>query len=235
MSRCSKFLTQLPARITHLYLAIAHHRYEYGRFGGYYSRCHYWRRECARRWGWGGWEFRRCLWRHGCGGGGSVPNVIWINEFHYDNVGADVNEFIEVAGTAGLNLADYQLVLYNGNGGVVYTTTTLSGTIDNEGTGFGAVSFAYPVNGIQNGGTAGIEPDGIALYQISTNSVIQFISYEGSFQAAGGPANGIISVNVGVMEDNPVPAAGGSIQLTGSGPTAASFTWSLTIDDTPGS
>lgn len=45
-------------------------RYEYGRFGGYYSRCHYGRHECARRWGWGGWEFRRCLWRHGCGGGG---------------------------------------------------------------------------------------------------------------------------------------------------------------------
>jgi hypothetical protein len=43
-------------------------RYEYGRFG-YYSRCHYWRQECARRWGWGGWEYRRCLRDHGCGGG----------------------------------------------------------------------------------------------------------------------------------------------------------------------
>ena len=52
-------------------------------------------------------------------GGGSVPIVIWINEIHYDNNGADVNEFVEVAGTAGLNLSDYQIILYNGNGGVV--------------------------------------------------------------------------------------------------------------------
>lgn len=31
-------------------------------FGG----CRAWRHECARRWGWGGWRFRRCLARHGC-------------------------------------------------------------------------------------------------------------------------------------------------------------------------
>ena len=29
-------------------------------------RCWVWRNECARRWGWGGPRFRRCLWRHGC-------------------------------------------------------------------------------------------------------------------------------------------------------------------------
>ena len=28
--------------------------------------CRGWRAECARRWGWGGWRFRRCLARHGC-------------------------------------------------------------------------------------------------------------------------------------------------------------------------
>jgi hypothetical protein len=31
-----------------------------------WGRCRYWRHECARRWGWGGWEFRRCLRRHDC-------------------------------------------------------------------------------------------------------------------------------------------------------------------------
>ena len=36
-------------------------KYQYGRFGGYYSRCHYRRRECARRWGWGTWRYRRCV------------------------------------------------------------------------------------------------------------------------------------------------------------------------------
>jgi hypothetical protein len=29
-------------------------------------RCWAWRKECAARWGWGTWRFRRCLARHGC-------------------------------------------------------------------------------------------------------------------------------------------------------------------------
>ena len=28
--------------------------------------CRYWGHECARRWGWGDFGYRRCLWRHGC-------------------------------------------------------------------------------------------------------------------------------------------------------------------------
>jgi hypothetical protein len=31
-----------------------------------WRRCRFWRRECAFRWGWGGWRFRRCMIRHGC-------------------------------------------------------------------------------------------------------------------------------------------------------------------------
>ncbi len=42
-----------------------------------WRRCRYWRRECAERWGWGGWRFRRCLWRHGCFFGGGRD--------HYDD------------------------------------------------------------------------------------------------------------------------------------------------------
>ncbi|MDX2289814.1 MAG: hypothetical protein NW217_13455 [Hyphomicrobiaceae bacterium] len=30
------------------------------------NRCRIWRHECADRWGWGGWRFRRCLRNHGC-------------------------------------------------------------------------------------------------------------------------------------------------------------------------
>jgi hypothetical protein len=33
----------------------------------HYGRCSYWRRECAERWGWGTWRWRRCLGRHDCG------------------------------------------------------------------------------------------------------------------------------------------------------------------------
>ena len=31
-----------------------------------YYRCRAWRRECAARWGWGGWRYARCMRRHGC-------------------------------------------------------------------------------------------------------------------------------------------------------------------------
>jgi hypothetical protein len=152
-------------------------------------------------------------------GGGTVPTVLWINELHYDNTGADLNEAVEIAGTAGLMLNDYRIILYNGNGGVVYNTLILSGTIDNEGSGFGAVAFTYPSNGIQNGA-----PDGVALYQVSTNMVIQFISYEGVFQANDGPASGMFSTDIGVLETG-TEAAGLSLQLTGMGSSAAQFTW----------
>lgn len=33
--------------------------------------------------------------------------LAWINEFHYDNDGADSGEFVEVAGEAGLDLSGW--------------------------------------------------------------------------------------------------------------------------------
>jgi hypothetical protein len=37
------------------------------RVGWYGHRCRFWRHECAARWPWLGWRFRRCLVIHGCG------------------------------------------------------------------------------------------------------------------------------------------------------------------------
>jgi hypothetical protein len=92
---------------------------------------------------------------------------VWINEFHYENVGGDVGEFVEVAGLAGTDLSAWQLVLYRGNG-TVYNTIPLSLMIPDEGCGFGAVAFNLPTDGIQNG------PDGIALVMQPWDQVIQF-------------------------------------------------------------
>lgn len=149
------------------------------------------------------------------------PANIFINEIHYDNSGADVNEAIEVAGTAGLDLTGYRLVLYNGSNtpgaAVVYGTINLSGVIDDEGQGFGAVSFA--ATGLQNGvadGIALIAPDG---------TVVQLLSYEGVFTAAAGtPAAGVTSTDIGVSEDG-TGAATSSLQVTGTGGGAADFTF----------
>ncbi|MGK6319449.1 Calx-beta domain-containing protein [Sphingomonas sp. DT-204] len=163
-----------------------------------------------------------------------MPANAFINEIHYDNAGTDTGEFVEIAGLAGTDLTGWKLVLYNGNPSqrTAYSTVTLSGTIADQQDGFGAVRIAYPANGIQNGGSgAAGEPDGVALVDAS-GAVVQFLSWEGSFVAADGPAAGMTSVNVGVHEDG--TQAGTSIGLTGSGTEAGDFSWSLIADDTPG-
>ena len=148
----------------------------------------------------------------------SAP-VLFVNEFHYDNAGSDVNEGIELAGTAGLDLAGYQIILYNGNGGSSYGTVNLSGVLANQDNGFGTQFF--PINGLQNG-----SPDGFALISPS-NEVIQFLSYEGAFTAVGGPADGLLSEDVGITQPSSTPV-GTSLQLQGSGLKYADFTWSET-------
>ncbi|MEM7104576.1 MAG: HYR domain-containing protein [Bacteroidota bacterium] len=150
---------------------------------------------------------------------------VWINEFHYDNVSGDTGEFIEVAGTAGVNLVGWSIVLYNGNDNLTYNTVALAGTIDNEGSGYGALGFAQP--GIQNGA-----PDGLALVDPSGN-VIEFLSYEGTITAANGPANGMTSTDVGVEETGSTPA-GESLQRTGNGSRGSNFSWSGPANDSPG-
>lgn len=159
-------------------------------------------------------------------GTAQAASPVFINEIHYDNVGTDSGEAIEIAGPAGTDLSGWSIVLYNGNGGAVYNTKALSGVIaDQSGNGFGTLSFSYPADGIQNG-----SPDGIALVNGST--VVQFLSYEPSpFTAVGGPANGMISVDIGVAETNATPV-GHSLQLKGSGSSYEDFTWNTASANT---
>ncbi|MFD3003085.1 DUF5689 domain-containing protein [Pontibacter toksunensis] len=142
--------------------------------------------------------------------------IVFINEIHYDNVGTDAGEGVEVAGLAGTDLSGWQLVPYNGNGGAPYNTTSLTGTIPNQQSGFGTVFFA--ISGLQNGA-----PDGIALVD-AAGSVVQFLSYEGTFEATSGPAAGTASTDIGVEEGSGTPE-GYSLQLTGTGSAFESFTW----------
>jgi hypothetical protein len=67
--------------------------------------------------------------------------LVFINEIHYENAGTDVNEGVEIAGPAGTNLIDWNLVLYNGSEGASYTTTPLIGTIPDEGKALGRYSL----------------------------------------------------------------------------------------------
>ncbi|MCD1617520.1 ExeM/NucH family extracellular endonuclease [Salipiger marinus] len=146
--------------------------------------------------------------------------AIFINEFHYDNVGGDTGEMIEIAGPAGTDLTGWSIVLYNGSNGASYRTVTLSGSIDDEGAGFGAVKIAESLaaDSIQNG-----SPDAIALVD-ADGAVVQFLSYEGTLTAVGGPADGMTSVDVGVAETSSTDV-GLSLQLTGTGTEYEDFTW----------
>jgi len=143
---------------------------------------------------------------------------VFINEIHYDNASGDVDEAIEIAGAAGTDLAGWSLVLYNGSSTqrTPYNTTNLSGTLVDQQGGFGTLFFA--ISGIQNGA-----PDGIALVDPGA-VVVQFLSYEGSFVAADGPAAGMTSIDIGVEETGTTPV-GDSLQLTGSGIVYTDFTW----------
>jgi len=148
----------------------------------------------------------------------SLPTTRF-SEVHYDNFGTDAGEKIEIEGAAGVSVAGWSIVLYNGNGGVAYNTTALTGTFPSLCDGRGVLVFSYPQDGLQNG-----SPDGFALVN-ADNQVVEFLSYEGTFTATDGPAAGMQSTDIGVSEVS--APAGQSLQRNNSGvwqaPSANSF------------
>ena len=161
-----------------------------------------------------------------------VPNA-WINEIHYDDDGSvggsDSQESIEVVieNPGNWDLSLFVVDRYNGNNGAVYGSDDLSTFA--VGTSYGSYtvySIVFSPNGIQNGA-----PDGIALSYNST--LIQFLSYEGTFAGTDGIANGITSTDIGVSETNSTPA-GQSLQLSGTGARYSDFTWNGPATANPG-
>jgi len=146
-----------------------------------------------------------------------IPNV-FINEVHYDNDGGDINEQIEIAGEGSIDLTGWSLHLYNGYNGEKYNSFDLNkwSFIDTE-TNFGFLTIK--TLGLQNG-----SPDGIVLFD--GESIIQFLSYEGTFTATKGIAAGLTSIDIGSFEPSDTPL-GFSLQLTGQGKQYSDFTWAM--------
>ena len=143
-------------------------------------------------------------------------HAVFINEIHYDNDGGDSGEGIELSGEAGIDLAGWSLVLYNGSDSSSYSSDALYGVFMDMQNGMGVLDFG--ITRIQNG-----SPDGIALVD-DLGSVVQFLSYESSFTAMSGVAEGMISSDIGVAETSST-SPGYSLQLMGTGREYADFSW----------
>ena len=140
----------------------------------------------------------------------------WINEFHYDNSGADVGEFVEIVLEPGESIENFSLEFYNGVGEGTYSGPTTVTPGDLVG---GFSFFTFTGASIQNG-----SPDGIALLQSGSVVPGQFLSYEGMFTATSGAALDMMSTDIGVLEGVSTPV-GFSLQLAGSGSQAVDFVW----------
>ena len=129
------------------------------------------------------------------GSGTTQQSKLVINEVDYDNVGTDNAEYVELknAGTASANLAGLRLVLVNGATSQQYDAIDLSpaatlGPGEYLVIAGGGVTVppsakkldpVWSVDQIQNGA-----PDGLAVVDPVTQTVIDALSYEGSVTAA---------------------------------------------------
>lgn len=102
-----------------------------------------------------------------------TPKLV-MNEVDYDQVGADHDGFVEIynAGDAAADLAGIALSPVNGGDGTEYSRKALTGTL---------AAGAYLVVDVelQNGA-----PDGAALVNLTTHTLLDALSYEGAITAA---------------------------------------------------
>lgn len=123
-------------------------------------------------------------------GGGTVASTLVINEVDYDNISTDTAEFIEIYNASGtiLPLAGLKVSLVNGATGVPYQNIDLgtsgqlaigqyliiAGPNVTVPTSAKHVDPLWTSDKIQNG-----EPDGIAIIDDVTHTVVDALSYEG--------------------------------------------------------
>jgi cysteine-rich repeat protein len=107
-------------------------------------------------------DMNGCTLNDSCSGGvcGGELRLPWINEFDYDDVTGDLfndrDEFIEIAGPAGLDLSGYRVVVVEGSGSGCLTGSQAAGTAyinapipngtvlpDTTGTGIGLLVVCF--------------------------------------------------------------------------------------------
>ena len=144
-----------------------------------------------------------------CGGPCTSCGHLVINEVDYDQVSTDFDEYIEILNPTSitLSLANVSLVLVNGANNTTYSVISLasagslapgqylvvaSSTVA-VAPGAKVVLFGAASGNVQNG-----SPDGIALVDGSTGTLIDAFSYEGSMAAANVTGVGVVSLDEGI-------------------------------------
>lgn len=149
----------------------------------------------------------------------------FISEIHYDNVGSDEGQMVEVAYGNQMDMSGYKVVLYRGTTGLMYDTQSLQAFAIGESRN-GLTFASRKVASFQNG------VDGVALIDENDN-VVEFISYEGIMTAQDGFAQGMVSVEMGASQSGQDPK-GWTLQKSGTGCLAEEFEWGVNAQGTPG-
>ena len=143
-----------------------------------------------------------------CGGPACAPcqlEGLIINEVDYDQVGDDVNEFVEIFNNTGadVDLANIRLVLVNGTNNTTYRDTSLAAAgILKQGAYLvvasntvvlppdtPSVKYAAAKDNVQNG-----NPDGIALINVVDKTLLDALSYGGALTMANVTGLGVVSL-----------------------------------------
>jgi hypothetical protein len=181
----------------------------------------------------------------------SAKAHVVINEIDYDQVGTDTAEYIELfnPSSTAASLAGLQVVLVNGATNLVYDTIDLSplGTLAGgqylviagaqvtAAPGALTLDPVWSQDQIQNGA-----PDGLALIDSVTHTVLDALSYEGSITAATIPD---FPAPVSLVEGTPLdPAVADSNTVVrslcrmpnGSDTNNAATDWTICATLTPG-
>jgi hypothetical protein len=174
-----------------------------------------------------------------------------INEVDYDQVDADVGEFVEIlnTGTGVVSLDGLALIAFNGNGGGETKRVALSGSLAG---GFYAVVANPSVSGIDSAAmvfrfTADSDnlqngaPDGVLLYDTVNLQAVDALSYEGAMPVVTptGATAAVPLVEGTALSASVADTNTGVASLirdpNGSDTDNATTDWKLTKTITPGS
>lgn len=185
--------------------------------------------------------------------GACLPIEPVLNEVDYDQPGSDTGEFVEIynGATAGRDLSDLVLIFVNGLSSLEYSRVELSeagstlpaggylvvGTADVVASlpaGTLSVTFPSSSNNVQNGA-----PDGIALFDTGTLTLVDALSYEGSitnaqFDGVAGTFNLVEGTAATAQDSN--TNAGSLVRFPdGTDTDDADADWEFVDTPTPGS